>query len=481
MLTQFIPNYFYLALYVLDLIALMYLIYENREPADTAFWALMIVLMPFFGVLMFFFFGRDWRKGNRRSQTEKPFYERPAKKFFTGFFENYKPFETDFLRKNEGHWPTRLAAITTKVNGSPVMPADSIQILPSGESSFAALKEDMRNAKKSIHMAFFIWEKDELTAELAEIILKKLSEGVEVRIAYDFMGSVMYGKSELKMLKKAGAKIFADVTDISRINYRNHRKVAIIDNVIGYTGGINIGQEYIDGGKHYPAWRDTFVRITGPAVAELQRLFAIRWNVIGKENIITKKYFPVQEYQPGASAVQLNYTASDMYWGAVRDAYLMAILNAKEKVYISSPYFIPDPALYAALETAALSGVDVKLLMTGWPDKKSAWWAGQTFFERLLLAGMKIYYYEKGFFHTKSLVVDDNFVSIGTTNFDVRSFTLQLENTLFIYDKSTVAEHYLIFADDLKESREFTLDDYKKLTKRQKLRNALSKLLSNLF
>jgi cardiolipin synthase len=328
---------------------------------------------------------------------------------------------------------------------------------------------------------FFIWEKDELTTELMEIVLEKLKQGVEVRISYDLMGSLMYGKSELKTMKKAGAKVFADVTDLNRLNYRNHRKVAIIDNVIGYTGGINIGQEYIDGGKSYPSWRDTFVRITGPAVSELQRLFSIRWNVAGKENIITKKYFPVQEYTANAIPVQLNYTSSEIYWESVRDAYLMAILNAKEKIYIMSPYFVPDQALYAALETASLAGVDVRLIMTGWPDKKSAWWAAQTFFERLLKAGMKIYYYEAGFYHTKCLSVDDNFVSIGTTNFDVRSFTLQRENTLFIYDKATVKEHYKVFENDLTKSREFTLADYNKISRLQKLRNSLSKLLSNLF
>lgn len=481
MLTQFIPNYFYLALYTINLTALLFLLYENREPADTAFWALMIILFPLLGILMFFFFGRDWRRGTKTSFAERQRYDIPAKKFFPSFYKHYEKFEADFHQKQRASWLSRLASLTETVNESPVLPANSIKILPTGELSFDALKVDMRAAKHSIHLAFFIWEKDELTAELAEILIERMSHGVEVRLSYDFMGSVMYGKSELKMLKQAGAKIFADVTDISRVNYRNHRKVAIIDNVVGYTGGINIGQEYIDGGKHYPHWRDTFVRITGPAVAELQRLFAIRWNAISKEDIITKKYFPVQEYAIGAVPVQLNYTASDMYWRAVRDAYLMAILNAKEKIFISSPYFIPDPALHAALETAALSGVDVRLIMTGWPDKKSAWWAGQTFFKRLLRAGMKIYYYDKGFYHTKSLVVDDDFVSIGTTNFDVRSFTLQLENTLFIYDKATVTEHYHIFADDLTVSREFTLEDYMKLTRMQRLRNALSKLLSNLF
>lgn len=481
MILQFFISNFFAIVFVIDFVVLMRLIYENRDPADTAFWTLTIILVPYLGVVAFFFFGRDWRRGTRKSRRELPKYEVPAKKFFPAFFKNYDSFDKSFYRKYENEWISRIASLTRKVNQSPIFPAEEVRILPSGQLAFDALKTDLKDAKKSIHLAFFIWEKDKLTAELVEILLGKLKEGVEVRVAYDFLGSLTYGKKELKLLKKAGAKVFPDVTEINRFNYRNHRKIAVIDGTIGYTGGINVGQEYIDGGKHYPSWRDTFVRVTGPVVSELQRLFSTRWNIVSDENIILEKYFPVQKYDDNDIAVQLNFSSSEIYWEAARDAYLQAILNAKDRVYIMSPYFVPDQVLFAALETAALSGVDVRLIMTGWPDKKIAWWAAQTFFERLLHAGMKIYYYEAGFYHTKTLAVDDNFVSIGTTNFDVRSFTLQKENTLFIYDEKVVAEHFGIFADDLTKCREFTLDDYSKLTTAKKFRNAVCKLLSNLF
>jgi cardiolipin synthase A/B len=478
---QQLPAWITLFVYIIDLIVLTYLIYQERDPAETAFWTLTIVLLPLLGIIAFFFFGRDWRRGTRRSRLESKLSEGASKRFMTNFYKKYLAYNTKFLKDNKDSWLSRLAVANQQNSFCPVLPVDSIKHLPSGKAGFDALKEDLRNAKKSVHMEFFIWEYDELTAELTEILLERMAHKVEVRIKYDFMGSLVYKKDELRRLKKAGAQIYADITDINRFNYRNHRKIAVIDGLIGYTGGINIGQEYIDGGKAYPAWRDTFVRVTGPIVADMQKVFASRWVIVSKENLYKAKYFPTQAIKKGSTPAQLNYSSSEYYWSTARDSYLMAILNAKSRVWIQSPYFIPDQALAAALETAALSGVDVRLLMTGWPDKKSAWWAAQTFFERLLKAGMKISYYEKGFMHAKTLLVDDNFTSIGSTNFDVRSFTLQKENTLFFFDQKTAKDHAKIILNDLKECRDFTLADYKLIPRGQKLKNSISKLLSNLF
>lgn len=481
MLTQFAPYWFTLLVYVLDVVVLAYLIYQDRDPAETAFWALSILLLPLVGIIAFFFFGRDWRAGTLKSRKEKEISDTAIKRFMPRFYKKYLSYNDKFIKNHKDSWLTRLAVANQSNDFAPVLPVNSVKILPSGALGFASLKEDLRNAKKSVHMEFFIWEKDVLTAELTEILLDRLAHKVEVRIKYDFLGSIVYGKGELKRLKKAGAQVYADITDINRFNYRNHRKIAIIDSLIGYTGGINIGQEYIDGGKAYPTWRDTFVRVTGPILADLQKVFASRWILVSGENLFKAKFFPVQEIKKNATPAQFNHSASDYYWSTARDSYLMAILNAKKRVWIQSPYFVPDQALVAALETAALSGVDVRLLMTGWPDKKYAWWAAQTFFERLLRAGMKVNYYKAGFMHAKTVLVDDNFTSIGSTNFDVRSFTLQKEDTLFFFDQNTAKEHARVYLNDLKLCKEFTLLDYKKLTSYHKLRNSLSKLLSNLF
>lgn len=481
MIISLLPLWITVFVYLVDIITLLYLLYEDRDPAETAFWALMIIIFPLGGAIVFFFFGRDWRAGTRRTKKELKIQNDAKAKFMPKLYEKYKAYDAKFFKDFKGNWLTRIAKANQFNDFAPVLPAETFKYLPSGESGFKSLKEDLKAAKKSIHLEFFIWEKDILTRELTDILVEKHRAGVEVRLKYDFLGSVAYGKSEIKEMRKAGIKAIADVTDINRFNYRNHRKIAVIDGLVGYTGGINIGQEYIDGGEAYPAWRDSFVRVTGPIVIELQKVFAMRWLVTGKENLFNKKYFPDQAFSAKAIPAQLNYSSSDYYWSTARDSYLMAILNATERVYIQSPYFIPDQALVAALETAALSGVDVRLLMTGWPDKKYPWNAAQTFFPRLLKAGMKIYYYNKGFMHAKSVMVDDEFTSIGTTNFDVRSFTLQKENTMFFFDKGIAKQHLKVYQDDLKECREFTLKDYENLTWFQKLVNSLSKLLSNLY
>lgn len=476
-----LPLWVSLFVYAADVIVLAYLIYQDRDPADTAFWALTILLFPLLGIIAFFFFGRDWRSGTAKSRREQKISRDSVKKFMPRYYKKYLAYNNKFLKTQKDSWLSRLVVANQQNDFIPVLPVNSIDILPTGALGFDSLKKDLRLAKKSIHMEFFIWEKDELTTELMEILLERMAKKVEVRIKYDLLGSLAYGKSELKRLKRAGAKVYADITDINRFNYRNHRKIAVIDGLIGYTGGINIGQEYIDGGKHYPHWRDTFVRVTGPIVADMQKVFASRWILVSKENLFKAKYFPAQKVARNATPAQLNYSSSDYFWSTARDSYLLAILSAKKRVWIQSPYFIPDQALASALETAALSGVDVRLLMTGWPDKKSAWWAAQSFFERLLKAGMKVNYYEAGFMHAKTLLVDDNFTSIGSTNFDVRSFTLQKENTLFFYDEGTATAHAKIYLNDLKKCKAFTLDDYMKLTRAQRLRNSVSKLLSNLF
>lgn len=476
-------NLFYflgLAIYLIDLIVLTYLIYEDRDPAETAFWALMIILFPVFGIILFFFFGRDWRRGTIRSRREHKLMFAAIKKSMPKIYKRYIIYHQRFLAK-ENNWLRNFVNINNSNDFSPVLPAETIMILPSGELSFKRLKKDMRESKSSIHLEFFIWEYDKLTAELTKIMLQKLKEGIEIRIKYDFLGCILYKKDELRTLKRAGAKVTSDITDINRFNYRNHRKIAVIDGTIGYTGGINVGQEYIDGGNKYPAWRDTLVRVTGPIVLDLQKVFAARWLLVGKENIFKTKYFPMISYTIKATPAQVNHSSPDYYWPNTRDTYLTAILNAKKKIYIQSPYFVPDQALFAALETAALSGIDVKILITGWPDKKTVWWAAHTFFERLLKAGVNIYLYTPGFMHAKTLLIDDCFTAIGSTNFDIRSFTQQKEDAIYFYDKKTAQMHLNIYIADLKKCRKYTLNDYNKLNKLQLLRNSVSKLLSNLY
>ncbi len=312
-------------------------------------------------------------------------------------------------------------------------------------------------------MQYFIWERDELTEKICNVLMDRLKAGVEVRILNDWLGNIQYKKDQLKALKEAGAQWGADVSQFNKANYRNHRKMTIIDGDVGHSGGVNIGQEYIDGGKKYPAWRDTGIRFTGPAVGGLQRLFAERWWEKHDENLFQAKYFPDPSLDPGSIMTQIVSQGVEDPWHSATRAHQIAIMGASERLLISSPYFVPDQSTHDAMIDAALSGVEVHFLMTGWPDKKLAFNAAKSYWKPVSEAGGRIYLYNKGFFHSKSMVVDDVACSIGTMNLDIRSLRLHKELMVWTYDRAVTARLADIFFDDLKESKEVTLRGHRRL------------------
>jgi cardiolipin synthase len=255
--------------------------------------------------------------------------------------------------------------------------------------------------------------------------MERLKAGVEVRILNDFLGNIQYKKDQLRALRDAGAKWSSDQAQIGKLNYRNHRKITIIDGVIGHSGGVNIGQEYIDGGSKYPTWRDTGVRLTGPAVLRLQELFSERWFEVEKESLFADKYFPEWQGDPGSIMTQVVAHGVEDLWHSSARAYEIAIAQADKRVLIQSPYYVPTESMQEMLVNTALSGIEVHFMMTGWPDKKIAFNAAKTFWKPLLEAGAHVYLYDKGFFHAKSMVVDGQATAVGTMNMDTRDLVLK--------------------------------------------------------
>ena len=288
------------------------------------------------------------------------------------------------------------------------MTAASAEIFPTGEEKFGRLKADLAAATRFIHVQYFIWEDDELTDALTAILKERAQAGVQVRVLYDYLGSKHWDKSKLEALVPLGAKVARDVISLSHLNYRDHRKIVVIDGEIGYTGGYNVGQEYVDGGKRFARWRDTHVRVTGQVVGELQALFATRWFDQTKEDVLTEEYLPAPPVGDGADGVlcQVVAQAVEDPWNSSRRAHMLAVGNAGRRVWIQSPYFVPEVGLYDTMINAALSGVDVRFMMTGVPDKKVPFWAAWTYFRRLLKAGVHVYLYEAGFLHAKTIVID---------------------------------------------------------------------------
>jgi len=470
--------------YIYWFVIVIMLIMDDREPSITLAWLFILLFLPFIGVFFYIFFGRDWKvvarrhgwvETLRRVETEEmaPIWERNA-----GASDRFR-------REWAGTIAVPIKRAITNENVATVLPATSLELFNDGAHKFRRLKEDLAGAQRFIHLQYFIWEQDRLTAEIVPILLDRLEAGVEVRIMYDWMGCISFKKSELKQLARAGAKVRADVTDLMRINYRNHRKIAVIDGEIGYTGGMNVGQEYIDGGERFATWRDSHLRLTGQAVAALEKLFASRWFEHKKdhEDLFGAEYMPAPDPDAVATGTLIEVAAQGVEdpWSAARRTHMVAIGQAEESVWIQSPYFIPDYSVYDVMINAALSGIDVRFMMTGIPDKKIALWAAQTYYRKLIEAGARVYLYTGGFLHAKTIVVDGTVSAVGTMNMDQRSLKLHKEMMVWVFDRDFARQVADAFEVDMTNCHEVTLDDVITVGRLKKFRNQAARLFSNVL
>ncbi len=454
---------------------------DEREPTETLAWLLVLFAFPMTGLLFYYFFGRNWKKVALRD-SRLPKLQAQTEPTMNRIRAKYASAQDEAVEWARPRGFDDVIGLITKTEGATVLPAYDVDLLINGEHKFAALKADLAAAKDTINLHYFIWEHDKLTAELTEILMDRLAAGVEVRMLNDFAGNLLYKKDELKRMKAAGAKILEDVVDPRQINYRNHRKIVVIDGVLGYTGGINVGQEYIDGAPKYPAWRDSHCRFRGPAVADLQRLFAARWNMRTGENLFNERFFPEEYPESGRrSLAQTVSTGVDVKWDPARRAHMLGMAGAQERIWIQSPYLVPTPDILSSMIDSALAGLDVRFMMTGWPDKKIAFYAAESFYRQLVDAGVKVYRYQKGFMHAKTMTVDGEALIIGTMNFDIRSLALHKELMVWFYDAGLAKQHEEVFLADLEECEEITLEMIDSWSAGRRLRNAGARLVSNLL
>jgi len=475
----FIPWWIWVPYLILWLYVMATLIMEDREPADTLAWAFALLLLPVLGMVFYFFAGRDWaiiteKKGSVRAQLDRFLLT------LAPFFARNAGAERRFRALYGGTYLERLSDTIAREDGLGVVTADSAEIFPTGAEKFGRLKADLSAARRFIHVQYFIWEDDELTDSLTEIFKERAQAGVEVRFLYDSLGSKHWDKSKLEALVPLGVKVAKDVSSLSHVNYRDHRKIVVIDGEIGYTGGYNVGQEYIDGGKRFARWRDTHLRVTGQIVGELQALFASRWFDQTKEDVLTEQYLPAPPAGDGEDGILCQVVAQAVQdpWQSSRRVHMLAIGNAAKRAWVQSPYFVPEVGLYDTMITAALSGVDVRFMMTGVPDKKVPFWAAWTYFRPLLKAGVHVYLYEAGFLHSKTIVIDSAAAAIGTMNMDIRSLRLHKELMLWMYDEKLAQRQEQLYEEDIANSHEVTFADLDQLTTRTRFRNSFMRLLS---
>lgn len=450
---------------------------ENRHPAQTLTWIVVLGSFPLVGFIFYLLFGRNYKK-------EKMFRRKYIldKQAFLRFEGENDPINEEKIKQLADH-QRKLFYLAQNLGHSPISFATQTKVLTNGDETFKEILDSLREATHHIHLEYYIVRHDEIGQEIKEILIKKAKEGVKVRFLFDGVGSWQLSKKYISELRQAGVEMipFGPVRLPflnSKINFRNHRKIIVIDGSIGFVGGLNIGDEYLGRVESFGFWRDTHMMMKGEAVRSLQLIFLQDWYYMTNQNILSSEYLsPVLE-ENIHGGVQLIAGGPDNEWSVIKNIFFSMITSAEKSVWIASPYFIPDEDIFSALKVAALSGIDVRLLMPQRPDKKIVFYASRSYFPELLEAGVKIYEYKKGFMHSKIVIVDEELASIGTSNMDMRSFHLNFEVNAFLYRTRSTQKLVKEYLNDLKNSRKIDISKFKRRHIGYRMIESTSRLLS---
>ena len=459
------------------------IIRENGRPSKTIAWLMVIIVFPFIGVLLYLQFGLNFRR-RKMFRLKK---SNDVDRYHKIIDQEYYDFEQEtWINRPEVKEHKLLAKLLLKGSKSLFTDYNEVEVLTDGKETFESIFKALESARKFIHIQFYILEEGDLAERLLDILGRKVKEGVQVRLLYDAVGSWSLSKDYKSKLTKIGVEHheFMPVRFAmlgNRVNYRNHRKIIVIDTKIGFTGGINIADKYIKG-NHLGHWRDTFVRIEGNAANGLQFLFLSDWYFASGNDLIERKNFFLSDKQSANGCpVQIVGSGPDSDYAGIHQEYTSLISSAKEYVFISNPYLIPGEIIVNALINAAMGGVDVRVMIPGISDYKIVRWSTNSYLERLLEAGVKIYHYHAGFLHAKVIVSDDEISSIGTANMDIRSFELNFEVNAVIYDKNTALSLKEQFQKDCESSIELDQQEFLRRPFSQKLMESISRLVSPLL
>ncbi len=439
---------------------LVWILMTKPDATSAVAWCLLIIFLPFVGPVLFFFFGYQHINRNlTRKRAHKASYvllnPRRARK---------GPGDPDDGEPDDDTWkdslPARMAILADRFGAYPLTRGNAIDFYHEGKPAFDAMLEAIRGAKYHVHLETFIFRLDATGEEFLEALAEKARQGVQVRLLYDAMGSHQLWHRRLRDLLEAGglSSVFLPVNLFRRrlqVNMRNHRKITVVDGDTAFVGGLNIGDEYLGKDPRFGFWRDTHLRVRGPAVVDLQHVFAEDWNFASGERLTDpdppdpeRAYFHAQ--RPGGPYLaQVIDSGPDRDLKGIREIYFAAIQNARRRVWIASPYFVPDAGLRDALRHAGYLGLDVRLLCQYRPDKWLPQYAAQYYWAEVLNAGVKVYQYTRGMMHSKVFLVDDDWASVGTANLDNRSLHLNFEVNCLIYAKPAVAELEEAFLRDL--------------------------------
>jgi cardiolipin synthase len=441
---------------LLTVASVAFVLVTKRNPTSAVAWCLFIFFLPLIGPFFFFLFGyQHVYRPLSRKRRHKKFFQRkhfPARPDTTSGPPEPQGTAVDTSGVASASWQD-LHNLAQRLGAFPAMSGNHMALYHHGEPAFDAMLEAIRSARHHIHLETFIFQPDDLGRVFLDALAQKAREGVEVRLLYDAMGSHRLHRNLLQPLRAAGGKccFFLPLNPFRRriqVNMRNHRKILVIDGEVGFIGGLNIGDEYLSKSRRFGFWRDTHLKLEGPAVAGLQRVFAEDWDFAAVEDLQDRRYFPVPVAR-GPLRVQVVESGPDREQKAIREIYFAAILRARQRVWIASPYFVPDEGLLDAIRLAGYLGVDVRLLGLFHPDKWIPFFAGRYYWKDVLDAGVKVYQYTKGMMHSKVILVDGEWASIGTANLDIRSLHLNFEVNCLVHSADVVAELEEAFRHDL--------------------------------
>ncbi len=465
------------------LFSIIVVFFQRKEPKSVWAWLLILYSIPILGFIIYLLAGTDIhkRKMFRTKEIEDQISESIRQ-------QEYSIVHRQMEKKNpdvSGY--TDLIYYNLKCSGAVVSDDNKLDIITDGGSKFDALVEDIKKAKHHIHIQYYIIKEDEVLERIAEELKKKAEAGIEVRILYDAMGCRTIPKKYWRALQQAGIQTVTFFPAVMgrfhfRINYRNHRKIVVIDDEIAYVGGFNVAREYLGKDKKFGYWRDTHLRIEGSAVNDLQIRFILDWNYASRQNLFkNNRYLQPQQAGRGNCEIQIISSGPDSAMQNIRNNYLRLITKAEKSIYIQTPYFIPDEAILSALTVAAYSGIEVNIMIPCKPDHPFVYWATYSYIGDMIQAGANCYTYDNGFLHAKGMIIDRKVFCYGTANMDIRSFQLNFEVNATVYGELEAGTMEDIFKNDLRYCTRITRSRYDRRPLKIRIKEQFCRLLSPLL
>ncbi len=461
-------------LYAAILLSILYvLLLEGRSPYKSLLWIYVLIFFPIVGYVFFLFSGQLEVKGHLFKEKRTNGLE---------FFQKYVNFPASEKWHDLSERNQNFSNLIATMVASPISMRSSTKLLLNGRETFTAIKDEIGKAETYIHLEYYTFRSDELGLSIIDLLVKKAKQGVEVRVLYDSIGSHNLSRASKIALRDAGASIqqflpikygFVNQT----VNFRNHRKIIVIDGKAGFVGGLNIGDEYAGDMNSMPFWRDTHLLVKGEVLSALHGVFLMDWSYMSGEELLSRKYLDTYDVE-GDGGAQLVASGPDTKRGAMSDLYFSLITSARKRVWIATPYFVPNKAIRTALAMASMRGIEVRLIVPEISDGFLTQYGTRSYFSELLDYGVEIYMYQKGFLHQKIMIVDDDLATIGTANMDMRSLNLNFEVNMFLFQSSTIHELIEAYQNDLTDSVRVTKDSYSKRGLKHRTKESFARLFS---